>query len=191
VTTQRSLTVIDGKTLAVIAKIALTGAPHGFQLARKNPRVYVNVGPPNQVIVIDSDKNDVVARFPMQGDSKGIGPLALDEPSGRIFVGLRATPRLAIIEINSGKEIASVPLPETADDMFLDAQDKRIYISCNSGFIAVIRQIDADHYESVANVPTVRGAKTSFYDPAVKRLYVAVPRQPGKEGPEIWVYQKK
>src|SRR5262249_37496564 len=36
---------------------------------------------------------------------------------------------------------------------------KRIYVSCNSGFIAVIRQIDADHYESVANIATVKGAQ--------------------------------
>jgi hypothetical protein len=46
-----------------------------------------------------------------------------------------------------------------------------------------------DAYESVANVPTIMGAKTSFYDEDAKRLYLAVPRQPGKEGPEVWVYQ--
>lgn len=190
-TTLRSLTVIDGKTLAIIAKIELPGSPHGFQLASKHPRVYVNVGPPNQVIVIDSDKNEIVARYPMQGESKGIGPLALDEPNGRIFVGLRANPRLAVLAIDSGKEIASLPIPETADDMFLDARDKRIYISCNSGFIADVSQVDADHYELVAKVATVKGAKTSFYDPVLKRLYVAVTRQPEKEGPEIWIYQLK
>jgi DNA-binding beta-propeller fold protein YncE len=191
VTTQRSLTVIDGKALTVITKIELPGSPHGFQLASKHPRVYVNVGLPNQVVVIDSDKNEIVARYPVQGTSKGIGPLALDEPNGRIFVGLRANPRLAVLDIDSGKEIASLPIPETADDMFLDAQVKRIYISCNSGFVADISQIDADHYAPVATVATAKGAKTSFYDPAVKRLYVAVPRQPGKAGPEIWVYQLK
>jgi RNA polymerase sigma-70 factor, ECF subfamily len=33
--------------------------------------------------------------------------------------------------------------------------------------------------------------KTSAYDPIRKRLYVAVPRQEGKDGPEIWVYQSR
>jgi len=40
-----------------------------------------------------------------------------------------------------------------------------------------------------AKVPTIKGAKTSYYDMATGRLFLAVPRQEGKEGPEIWVYQ--
>jgi len=63
--------------------------------------------------------------------------------------------------------------------MSLDAKAKRIYISCSSGFVAVIRQIDADHYESVANVPTIKGAKTSLYDGSTKRLYVWCAPAPG------------
>jgi DNA-binding beta-propeller fold protein YncE len=189
VTGQKRLAVIDAKMLDLLTNIELPGSPHGLQVATKNHHVFVNVGPPNQVCVVDTEKNEVIARHPLAGDSKGIGPLALDEANGRIFAGLRAKPRLAVLDLDSGKEIATAPIPETADDMYLDADSKRIYVSCNSGFIAVLRQIDANHYESIANVPTVKGAKTSFYDPAVKRLYVAVPRQPGKAGPEIWVYQ--
>jgi len=75
--------------------------------------------------------------------------------------------------------------------MNLDAETKQIYISCSSGFVAVIHQIDRDRYESNANVATIKGAKTSAYNPATKRLYVVVPRQPGKEGPEVWVYQAR
>ena len=55
----------------------------------------------------------------------------------------------------------------------------------------MIRQIDADHYESLTDVKTVQGAKTSTYDAEAQRLYLAVPRQEGKEGPEIWVYQAR
>jgi len=82
-----------------------------------------------------------------------------------------------------------VPIPEGCDDISLDAQSKRIYISCESGFVAVVRQVDRDRYELVANVPTIKGAKTSAYDPTSKRLYVVVTRQAGKGGPEIWVYK--
>jgi DNA-binding beta-propeller fold protein YncE len=191
VTGQNGLAVIDAKTLEPLATVKLPGSPHGLQVGKKHPRVYVNTGPPNQVAVVDTDKNEVVARYPLGGDSKGIGPLALDEANGRILVGLRAQPRLAVLDLDSGKAVATAPLPESADDMFVDAEAKRIYVSCGSGFIAVLRQVDADHYESVANVPTVKGAKTSFFDPALRRLYLAVPRQEGKEGPEIWVYQAR
>jgi len=181
--------MIDAKSLELLSTVKLPAPPHGFQVAAEG-RVYVNTGVPCEVSVVDAGKNDVVARYPL-GDHKGIGPLTLDEANRRILVGLRRQPRLAILELESGKECATIPIPEGSDDMSLDAQSKRIYISCSSGFVAVVRQIDADHYESVANVATVKGAKTSAYNPTTKRLYVAVPRQAGREGPEVWVYQAK
>ncbi|HEV3299706.1 MAG TPA: hypothetical protein VG055_08695 [Planctomycetaceae bacterium] len=98
---------------------------------------------------------------------------------------------MAILDIDSGKETATCPIPEGADDMFLDAESKLIYVSCNSGFVAVIRQVDADHYAPIGTIQTTKGAKTSFYDPALKRLYLAVPRLSGRNGPEIWVYQAR
>jgi hypothetical protein len=160
-------------------------------VSTKNSRIYVNTDTPNQVVVVDTEKNEIVAAYALAGGSKGIGPLALDEANGRILVGLRAQPRLAVLELGSGKESASAPIPEGADDMFQDPELKRIYVSCSAGFIAVIRQVDPNHYESITDFPTVKGAKTSYYDPALKRLYVGVSRQPNKEGPEIWVYQAR
>jgi DNA-binding beta-propeller fold protein YncE len=184
----KRLAVIDAKTLERVTTVKLPASPHGFQVASKQPRVFVNTGSPCQIAVVDTDKNDLVACYSLEGD-KGIGPLALDEANGRLLVGLRGKPRLAVLDWEAGKEVATVPIPEGSDDMFFDPVAKRIYISCSSGFVAVIRQVDRDRYESVANVATIRGAKTSAYDPTSKRLYVAVPRQAGKEGPEIWVYK--
>jgi YVTN family beta-propeller protein len=185
---EKILGVIDSQRLERIAAIKLPSPPYGFQVATKQPRVFVNTGPPCQVAVVDTDRNEVVSSYPLE-NHKGIGPLALDERNGRIFVGLRAKPRLAVLDLASGKEVASVPIPEGSDDLTFDPDSKRIYVSCNSGFVAVIRQVDRDRYESVANVATVKGAKTSTYDPTTKRLYVAVPRPEGKQAPEIWVYQ--
>jgi hypothetical protein len=140
--------------------------------------------------VIDTDKNEVIGHGKLEAD-KGIASIALDEVNKRIFVGLRDRPRVAVLEIDTGKEIASVVIPGGVDDMFFDAKAKRIFASCSVGSIAVIRQIDADKYESVATVPTIKGAKTSYYHAPSQRLYVGVPRQEGKEGPEIWVYQAR
>jgi YVTN family beta-propeller protein len=186
----KRLAVIDAATLDLVTNIELPAPPHGFQIDGASPRGYVNTGVPCQVTVVDTDKNQVVTGYPL-GAHKGIGPLTLDDADRRLFVGLRRDPRLAMLDQNSGKEVASIPIPEGSDDMSFDGDAKRIYISCSSGFVAVIRQIDADHYESVAMIATARGAKTSAYNPTTKRLYVVVPRQPGKEGPQVWVYQAK
>jgi DNA-binding beta-propeller fold protein YncE len=187
---KNQLAVLDAKTMERVATVKLSGSSHGFQIASKKPRVFMNTGSPCQVAVIDTDKNELVTHYSLEKE-KGIGPLTLDEANGRVLVGVRGMPRLAVLDLETGKDVASVPIPEGCDDMFLDSKSKRIYISCSSGFVAVIRQIDLARYESVANVATIKGAKTSTYDPTAKRLYVAVPHQSGKEGPEIWVYQAR
>jgi YVTN family beta-propeller protein len=185
---EKDLVVIDAKTLERVTAIKLPAPPHGLQVATTQPRVFVNTGSPCQVAVVDTEKNNIVACYALEKD-KGAWPMALDESNGRIFVGVRGKPRLAVLDWESGKEVGSVPIPEGSDDIFFDGKSKRIYISCSSGFVAVICQVDRDNYESVANVATIKTAKTSTYDPTTRRLYVGVPRQAGKEGPEIWVYQ--
>jgi DNA-binding beta-propeller fold protein YncE len=186
----KRLAVIDAATLDLVTNIELPAPPHGFQIDSMSPHGYVNTGVPCQVTVVDTEKNQVVTGYPL-GAHKGIGPLTLDVTDRRLFVGLRRDPRLAMLELDSGKEIASIPIPEGSDDKSFDADAKRIYISCSSGFVAVIHQIDADHYKPVATIATAPGAKTSAYNPTTKRLYVVVPRQPGKERPEVWVYQAR
>jgi DNA-binding beta-propeller fold protein YncE len=185
---ENDMAVIDAKSLKLVTTIKLPAPPEGFQIATGKPRLYVNVGPKFEVVVIDTDKNEVTARHALKA-AKGIETLALDEANKRVFVGFRGEPRIVVLDLDSGKELTSVAIPEGIDDMFFDAKAKRIYASCGSGFVAVVRQIDADRYEVVANVRTIKGAKTCYYDAAKARLYLSVPRQEGKEGPEIWVYQ--
>ena len=67
----------------------------------------------------------------------------------------------------------------------------RSYASCGDGFLAALKQVDADHVEMLEKVPTAKGAKTCLYVPETGRLYLGVPRQEGKDGPEIWIYQAK
>jgi hypothetical protein len=59
------------------------------------------------------------------------------------------------------------------------------------GFLVVIKQLSADKYEVGEKIETAKQAKTSLFDPESSRLYLAVPRQPEKEGPEIRVYKVK
>ena len=100
-------------------------------------------------------------------------------------------PAVVVLDSESGEEKATVPIPGDTDDVFLDAKRQRLYASCGEGFLAVIRQADADHYELLEKVPTIKGARTCLLDPEGARLYLLVPRQAGKEGPEVWVYEVK
>jgi len=57
--------------------------------------------------------------------------------------------------------------------------------------LAVLRERDADHYETLETIPTAKLARTCFFDPAREHLFLVVPRQEGEEGPTIRVYQPR
>jgi DNA-binding beta-propeller fold protein YncE len=187
---EKALGVIDGKTFDLKADISLPGPAEGFQLATGRPRLFLCMPSPSEVAVIDTDKNEVVNRYPLKMAGGG-HPLGLDEANHRIFVGCRKKPMVVVLDSDSGKEITGIDIPGDIDDLFYDAKRKRIYASCGEGFLAVIRQNGPDKYEMLEKVPTVKDARTSFYDPATGKLYLGVPRQRGKQGPEIWVYQTR
>jgi hypothetical protein len=92
VVSENSLTVINAKSLELVTTIRLPGSPYGFQVAKTKDRIYVNVSSPLQVAVVDAAKNEVVDHFSLEGGSKGIGPLALDEANSRILLGFGETP---------------------------------------------------------------------------------------------------
>jgi len=187
---EKALGVIDGETFEQKPDITLPGSAESFQLESGRPRLYLNIPSPSQVVVIDTDKNEVVNRYPLKLAGANF-PLALDEANHRLFIGCRKKPTVVVMDSETGAEITSVDIPADTDDVFFDAKRKRIYASCGEGFIAVIKQSDADHYELAEKLPTVKDARTSYLDPETGRLYLAVPRQPGKAGPEIQVYEPK
>jgi DNA-binding beta-propeller fold protein YncE len=185
---ENKLGVIDAQTYEIKAEISLPGTAEAFQLETGRPRIYLNVPSSTEVIVIDTNKNEIVNRYPVK--SAGVNQcMALDEPSHRIFVGCRNKAALVVLDSETGKEVATVPIPGDIDDLFFDAARKRLYASCGEGYLAVLKQVDADHYEALEKIPTVKDARTCFFDPATSRLYLGVPRQANKNGPEIWVYQ--
>ena len=82
-----------------------------------------------------------------------------------------------------------MPIAGDVDDVFYDAKRKRVYASCGEGFLAVVQIAEKDRPEMKEKIATVKGARTCLFDAESGRLYLVVPRQEGKDGPEIRVYQ--
>ena len=187
---EKALGVIDAKTFGLKADIKLPGAAEAFQMEANRPRIYLNTPSPSAVVVIDTQKNEVVNTYPVTKAGGG-HPLALDEANHRVYVGCRKEPMVVVLDTETGKEVPGVPIPGDIDDLFLDAKRQRLYASCGEGFVVVLKQLDPDHLEVIEKIPTVKGARTCLYVPEAGRLYLAVPRQQGKDGPEIRTYQVK
>jgi DNA-binding beta-propeller fold protein YncE len=187
---EKQLGVVDARGLDTKAEIDLPGDAEAFQIESARPRLYVNIPSANAVALVDTDKNEVTKTYPLKMAKNNVA-LALDEANHRLFVACQKEPMVVILDSESGAEVGGVPIAGDVDDLFYDARRKRLYASCGEGAIAVVRQVDADHYEPAGKIDTVKGAKTSLLDPETGRYYLAVPRQPGKDGPEIRIYQAK
>jgi DNA-binding beta-propeller fold protein YncE len=187
---EKELGVIDAKSFAVKTNIKLPGSAESFQIESQRPRMYLVTPSPSQIVVIDTDKNEVVTTHPIKSASNGHA-VVLDEANHRVLVGCRKEPMVVVLDTESGKEVGTVAIPADNDDLYLDAKRKRLYASCGEGFLAVLEQQDADNYKVLEKVTTAKGAKTSLYVADTGRLYLAVPQQEGKDGPEVWVYQAK
>jgi DNA-binding beta-propeller fold protein YncE len=186
----RELSVIDGRDYTLRSPIALSNGLGAFKLEVSRPRMYVNAKE-GHVVVIDTSKDEEIGRYPVAPAGVNAS-VAIDEPNHRLFIGCRKNPSMVFMDSDTGKIVASVPIPGDVDDVSFDAPRGRIYASCGEGAIAVIRQLDRDRYESLGSVSTVKGARTSILNADDGNVYLAVPRRadrPDQENPEIWVYR--
>ncbi len=182
-----ALGVLDATNGRKIAHIALPAHLESFRLEEHGPRIFVNL--PNAghtIAVVDRTKRSVIATWKLEAAANF--PMALDEGDHRLFVATRRPARLVVLDMKSGKQVASYPAAGDADDLFYDAAHKRIYISGGEGFIDVFDQRDPDNYQLAGRITTGSGARTSFFVPELNRLYLAVPHR-GNQKAEIRVYE--
>jgi DNA-binding beta-propeller fold protein YncE len=179
-----ALAIIDATNATLGGDIKLAGHPESFQLERNGPRIFVNVPTAKQVAVLDRVKCSVIVTWPVVGAGANF-PMALNEENHRLYVACRKPPTLLVLNTDSGATIASVSIDADADDIFYDAKRHRIYISCGSGFVAVL---DADSLKTLETIPTARGARTSLFAPELDRLYLALPKRDGQSA-EVWVFE--
>jgi hypothetical protein len=132
------------------------------------------------IFQFDTHKRELLKSWPARGD--GAGDMSLDRIHHRLFVGTRVPPEMTVYDSVSGREIASLPGPDTMDGVYYDPELKRIYMSggrwygtpeASPGWIYVYQQQDADRYQLISKVKTRPGSGTSLFVPKLNRLYVA------------------
>ncbi len=181
------LGVIDVASNRLLHDIKLAKHPESFRLEKSGQRIFVNIPNAGEIAVVDRLKRTVAVRWPLDGDHANF-PMALDEPEKRLFIVCRHPAELLVLDTASGKPVVKLPCVGDADDVWYDAALKRIFISGGEGFLSVIEQRDANHYEALAKIPTAPGARTSFFVPQLRRLYLAVPRR-GAQSAQLRVYE--
>ncbi len=167
----------------------LGGEPESFQLEKSGPNIYANLPDLKQIVVVNRETK-AITHWPLHGVESNF-PMALDEADHRLFVGTHDPARLAVFDTTSGKMVAALPGVQGTDDLYYDADRKRVYMPGSEGFIYAYQMKDPDHFQLLAKVPTAIGAATAGYwgkqGKGFDRFYLAVPAS-GVNPAEIRIY---
>ncbi|MHB8476781.1 MAG: YncE family protein [Steroidobacteraceae bacterium] len=169
------LTLFNARTGARVAAIVTDAHAGGSVVEERGLHIFVLVPERSEVLVLERLSRGVDAKWTIPGIQKNVA-VDLDEKNHRLFLGVRTPASVVVLDSRSGAVIASIPTVGTLDGLSYDPTTRRIYTSGGEGFVDVTRQIDADHYEHMARIPTGPNARTSVFVPDWGRLYVAVPR---------------
>jgi DNA-binding beta-propeller fold protein YncE len=183
---QGDLTVFNVANGAQVVALTTDAHAGGSAVEGQGERVFVLVPEKAEVVVLDRKTKAQVAKWTIPGIEKDVA-IALDEKSRRLFLGVRTPASIVVLDSDSGTVVASVPTVATLDGLSFDSATRRIYTSGGEGFVDVTQQIDADHYERIARIPTGPIARTSVFVPEWHQLYVAVPRDK-ERGAELRVF---
>jgi len=184
--------MVDATTNQRLDEVYKIGAhPESYQMEKSGPNLYVNLEDLKQVGVIDRTTRKLT-KWELPPKYEQNFPMALDESEHRLMIVTRTPPRLVVYDTSSGKVVTTQPCVADVDDLYYDANHKRVYIPGGQGFIDVFQQKDADHYERIARIATVIGARTAGYTPragkkGLDRIFLAVPYSPNKDA-AVWVY---
>jgi len=169
-----------------VGSITLGSHPESFQFEEKGDQVFVNVPKQLGVALVDRKKRLVLAKWGL-GVSFANYPMALDSANQRLFVGCRLPAQLVVLDTASGRTVNTLPTVGDTDDIFYDATRRLLFVIGGEGAVEILRQRDPDHYERAGRITTAPGARTGFFSPTSRRLYVAVPHR-GSQAAKILVY---
>ncbi len=184
--TYSMLSVVDTTAGTKLADLKIDGETlEAMALEKSTPKMYVNNRAKNQVSVVDRDKRELVASWPVTLCKNNVA-MALDEANHRLFIACR-TSQIAVLDTQTGKEITSFAITKGVDDITYDAASKRIYAACD-GAVDIYEQSGPDSYKLVATVPTGPMGRTARLVPELKRYFVAVP-QHGATSAKVLVFE--
>jgi len=116
-------------------------------------------------------KRSIVQRWPLEGCEMPTG-MAMDHADRRLFIACGKSSKLAVLDMELGRIIASVPVAFGADSVAYDPGLRRIYVTGLLGRLSVVNQDTNDTYHVVDSLYLHFNAHTLVIDPLTHRLFV-------------------
>lgn len=163
----KNVTVIEAKSDRVIGGIALEGKPE-FAATDEKGKIYVNNEDKSKLIVINAQTLKVEANWPVAPVEEPSG-LAIDNSTHRLFTV--SDGHIAVLDAQTGKVIASLPIGDRVDGVAFDSGLKRAYSANGDGTMTVVGEVDSK-YKVIETVATQKGARTIAVDSKTHHIYL-------------------
>ena len=172
------VTIIDTATQKVTATVALPGKPE-FPVADGKGMVFDNIEDKSEIVRLDAKPDAssnpdarqprITATWPLSPCESPSG-LAIDRDGRRLFAVCEGQ-RMAIVDADSGKVIATPTIGDGPDAAAYDARERLAFSSNGSGTLTII-DASGSSYKLVESVPTQPGARTMALDPTTGLVYL-------------------
>ena len=183
-----AIAVIETETATLVKDIPVAAHPEALEIDEKGGRIFANIADKGEIVIINTKTQRIEKKWEL-GGARGNTPLAYDAANDRLLVGCRNPARLLVLNAQTGKEVASAPANEGADDLFYDSQMRRAYLIAGSGWVNGYSLSLNGKAEPLPALATAPGAKTGLFVPSKGSLFVGVP---GAQSPaQIRLYSSR
>ena len=181
----KDLMVIDPDSLKVVATIPLGGKLE-FAAADAT-HVYVNVEDTGEIASVDSKTWKADKRWKLAGCEEPSG-LAIDEKAGHLFT-VCGDKKMLVVDTKSGNVIATLDTGAGTDGAAFDSGLGYAFASNGSDGTLTVVAAKNGKYQTAAQVPTQRGARTVAVDPKSHKVFLPTaeygPPAEGQRRPSI------
>lgn len=131
--------VVDATSNSLIATIPLGGGAGNTVYDPGSGHILVAVHEKNELVSIDPASATIIGHYPMAGIESPHG-IALDLKARLAFVAGEENNKLAIVDLDNMKVLATHPVGKDPDVLAFDPGSKRLYVSSESGTVTVFRE---------------------------------------------------
>jgi DNA-binding beta-propeller fold protein YncE len=162
----KTVIVFDLKTLKPIATLPAAEDADAMTYDSATGRVFVMDADGTAFTAIDAKQNKTIATVPLGGKPES----AVADDAGKVFANIADTQELVRIDAKALKIESRWKLPQcqSPHGLALDAQTKRLFVSCKNDTMQVV---SADDGHVVGSFPIGHGTDAAAFDPVRKLAF--------------------
>ena len=162
-------TAVDATKGEVVGTVSLDGKPE-FAATDEKGTVFVNIQDKSEIVAFDAQKLTIKARWKL-GDCEEPTGLSIDRKNRRLFSGCSGNKKMAIVDVDTGRVVATPAIGEGCDATTFDAEWGLAFASAGDGTITVIREDGPEKFNVAQTLSTQKGARTMAVDVKTHQLF--------------------